>query len=313
MSHPDLENRMNGAGEVERWQWCTAPCGLFPGTADSSLSSHPVYAARALPTAVCHPTLYMQLVRCRQQSVIPPCICSSCSADSSLSAHPVYAACALPTAVCQPTLYMQLVLCRWTLTVQCDRQHLGAKHTGGQSVASQQRFNSFTGAFWLQALKLLGRLLTSQRSRSGQCMICRTKRLTASASFWFLSCFGLQRHVSRRVLVGWLLGYGLFSSEFSAIASKPSGHCMYHQFNINCFYVLPTQCVYVFCVDLRTNSDYFNVQYWLVGFYNWDGVCLLRGTFYILRSAHTVCLCVLCGSENKERLFHCTALTGSFL
>jgi len=38
-------------------------------------------------------------------------------------------------------------------------------------------------------------------------------------------------------------------------------------------------------------------------------VCLLRGTFYILRSAHTVYLCVLCGSENKQRLFHCTALT----
>ena len=52
---------------------------------------------------------------------------------------------------------------------------------------------------------------------------------------------------------------------------------------------------------------------WLVGFYNWDGVCLLRGTFYILRSVHTVYLCVLRGSENKQRLFHCTALTGWFL
>jgi hypothetical protein len=29
-------------------------------------------------------------------------------------------------------------------------------------------------------------------------------------------------------------------------------------------------------------------------------VCLLRGTFYILRSAHTLYLCVLCGSENKH-------------
>jgi len=27
------------------------------------------------------------------------------------------------------------------------------------------------------------------------------------------------------------------------------------------FYVLPTQCIYVFCVGLRTNSDYFNVQH----------------------------------------------------
>jgi len=42
-------------------------------------------------------------------------------------------------------------------------------------------------------------------------------------------------------------------------------------------------------------------------------VCLLRGTFYILRSAHTVYLCVLCGSENKQRLFHSTALTDWFL
>ena len=30
---------------------------------------------------------------------------------------------------------------------------------------------------------------------------------------------------------------------------------MYHQFNIQQFYVLPTQ--FKFCVDLRTNSDYF--------------------------------------------------------
>jgi hypothetical protein len=30
--------------------------------------------------------------------------------------------------------------------------------------------------------------------------------------------------------------------------------------NIKKFYVLPLQCIYVFCVDLRTNSDYFTVQ-----------------------------------------------------
>ena len=47
------------------------------------------------------------------------------------------------------------------------------------------------------------------------------------------------------------------------------------------FYVLPTQCIYVFCVDLRTNSDYLTVQHWLVGFYNWDGECLLRGTGWV--------------------------------
>ena len=42
---------------------------------------------------------------------------------------------------------------------------------------------------------------------------------------------------------------------------QPSGHYMYRQFNIQQFYVLPTQCVYVFCVDLRANSDYFPIQH----------------------------------------------------
>ena len=56
---------------------------------------------------------------------------------------------------------------------------------------------------------------------------------------------------------------------------------MYHQFNIQQFYVLPTQRIYVFCVDLRTNSDYFPIQHYLTGFYNRDGVCLLRGTDWI--------------------------------
>jgi hypothetical protein len=43
---------------------------------------------------------------------------------------------------------------------------------------------------------------------------------------------------------------------------KPSGHYMYRQFNIQKFYVLPTQCIFVFCVDLRTNSDYTTLTDW---------------------------------------------------
>ena len=50
---------------------------------------------------------------------------------------------------------------------------------------------------------------------------------------------------------------------------KPSGHYMYRtvvticttRFNIQQFYVLPTQCIYVFCFDLRTNSHYFPIQH----------------------------------------------------
>jgi len=40
-----------------------------------------------------------------------------------------------------------------------------------------------------------------------------------------------------------------------------SGHYMYRQFNIQQFYILPIQCIYLFCVDLRTNSDYFHTQH----------------------------------------------------
>jgi hypothetical protein len=39
---------------------------------------------------------------------------------------------------------------------------------------------------------------------------------------------------------------------------KPSGYYMYctTSFNIQKFYILPTLLIYVFCMDLRTNSDY---------------------------------------------------------
>ena len=42
---------------------------------------------------------------------------------------------------------------------------------------------------------------------------------------------------------------------------QTSGHYMYHHFNIQQFCVLATQCIYVFCVDLRTNSDYVPIQH----------------------------------------------------
>ena len=53
---------------------------------------------------------------------------------------------------------------------------------------------------------------------------------------------------------------------------------MYRQFNIQQLYALPTQCIYVFCVDLRTNSDLCHLQLKLTGFYNPDEKCLQRGT-----------------------------------
>ena len=88
-----------------------------------------------------------------------------------------------------------------------------------------------------------------------------------------------------------------------------------------------------------TNSDYFPIQHYLTGFYNGDWVCFLRGTdwaftytlficnplkpsghyMYHQSNIHklyvlsTQCIYVLCGSENKQRLFPYTALTDWFL
>jgi hypothetical protein len=43
-----------------------------------------------------------------------------------------------------------------------------------------------------------------------------------------------------------------------SIAVRRSAQCVRI---ITAWYVLPTQCIYVFCVDLSTNSDYFSVQH----------------------------------------------------
>jgi len=47
---------------------------------------------------------------------------------------------------------------------------------------------------------------------------------------------------------------GLRYSQGEFANYEPSGYCMYRQFNIQQFYVLPTRRIYVFYVDLRTNS-----------------------------------------------------------
>ena len=48
-------------------------------------------------------------------------------------------------------------------------------------------------------------------------------------------------------------------------------------------YILSTERIYVFCMNLRTNSRYFPIQHLLNGFYNRDAVCLLRGTDWIFK------------------------------
>jgi len=49
------------------------------------------------------------------------------------------------------------------------------------------------------------------------------------------------------------------------------------------FNIQPTECVYVFRMGLRTNSDYLPTHHWLTGFYNRGGRCLLCGTDWICK------------------------------
>ena len=57
---------------------------------------------------------------------------------------------------------------------------------------------------------------------------------------------------------------------------------MYHQFNIQQLYALPT-LYYVFCIYLWTNSYLCHLQHKLIGFYNRDEKCLQRGTDWVFK------------------------------
>jgi len=60
---------------------------------------------------------------------------------------------------------------------------------------------------------------------------------------------------------------------------KPSGKYSYHGFNIKNLYILPTECIDVFCRDLRKkNRDYYSTLHSMMGFYIGERMCLLRGT-----------------------------------
>ena len=65
---------------------------------------------------------------------------------------------------------------------------------------------------------------------------------------------------------------------------------MHQQFNIQQLYVLPT--LYLCVLYLRANSDLCHLQLKLIGFYNRDEKCLLRGTdwaFKYLRTNSDLC------------------------
>jgi hypothetical protein len=49
----------------------------------------------------------------------------------------------------------------------------------------------------------------------------------------------------------------------------------------NC--TLCSHCIYLFCIYLRTNSDFGLLQHKLIGFYNRDEKCLQRGTKWVFK------------------------------
>jgi hypothetical protein len=50
------------------------------------------------------------------------------------------------------------------------------------------------------------------------------------------------------------------------------------RFTVQKFYFRSTECIYVFCIALRTNSDFFFMQHYENCFCNREEMCLLRGT-----------------------------------
>jgi hypothetical protein len=56
---------------------------------------------------------------------------------------------------------------------------------------------------------------------------------------------------------------------------------MHQQFNIQQLYALPT--LYLCVLYLSENSNLFHFQHKLIGFYNRDGKCLLRGTDWVFK------------------------------
>jgi len=55
--------------------------------------------------------------------------------------------------------------------------------------------------------------------------------------------------------------HGLEVTAYIAGLSETSIYCINLENNLRKFYVLPTQCIYVFCVDVGPNSDYFPIEH----------------------------------------------------
>ena len=120
-------------------------------------------------------------------------------------------------------------------------------------------------------------------------------------------------------------GFRFRNLEIRKNPLKPSVHYMYHTvvtictasltFNNSVFCPHSVFTCFVWISEQTAIISLYSIN-WLVFITETECVyCAVRtGSLYIiLRSAHTVYLCVLCGSENKQRLFTYTTLTDWFL
>jgi len=71
------------------------------------------------------------------------------------------------------------------------------------------------------------------------------------------------------------------------------------QFNIQQFCVLPTRCIFVFCVAGRTNSDYFPTQHYVTGFHN-RVYCSVQTEFILTPQIPVVTTCTTSSSFNNS-------------
>lgn len=61
-------------------------------------------------------------------------------------------------------------------------------------------------------------------------------------------------------------------SVMSITLQRPVATLYRTRFNRHGMAVIPTEGIYVLCIDVRRNSDYFSVQHWLISWCNWARV-----------------------------------------
>jgi len=125
-----------------------------------------------------------------------------------------------------------------------------------------------------------------------------------------LGCFSCVR-LSRSVAVVFFTRPTSLTFKVSWLSYVPSGLT----FNNSTFCPHSVFMCFVWISEQTAIISLYNIN-WLVSITEMESVyCVVRtGSFFIiLRSAHTVYLRVLCGSENKQRLFPYTTLIGWFL